>query len=107
MEITAPLYLKIKDSYDTLKTFANPENYFNILFKVNGYEYSDTKRPLMTLNSNGLGTLDVQINLEQKELIKTKDPQLELIVDYELVDAQGNAYGGGSQVIQNKITQTT
>ncbi|MEC4559236.1 MAG: hypothetical protein U9532_03685 ['Conium maculatum' witches'-broom phytoplasma] len=105
MDIATPLYLKITPKYDTNQTFTNPEKYFNLGLKVNNHDYDDTKRPQMILNENDLGTLNIQINLEQKEIINTKNPQLELIVDYELVDAQGQAYGSGSQTIENKISQ--
>ncbi len=105
MDISNPLYLKITPKYDTNQTFTNPEKYFNLGLKVNNHDYDDTKRPQMILKENGLGMLNIQINLEQKEIINTKNPQLELIVDYELVDSQGKAYGVGSQTIENKITQ--
>ncbi|MFB0638575.1 MAG: hypothetical protein AB2N28_3670 [Candidatus Phytoplasma solani] len=35
-----------------------------------------------------------------------KNPKLDLIIDYELVDSKGNGFGGGSQTIENKIAQT-
>ncbi|WP_323847679.1 MAG: hypothetical protein Q2306_02280 [Phytoplasma sp.] len=105
MEIAIPLYLKITPKYDTHQTFTHPEAYFNLGLKVNNHDYDDTKRPQMILNENDLGMLNIQINLEQKEMINTKNPQLELIVDYELVDSQGKAYGGGIQTIENKISQ--
>ncbi|MBP5836231.1 hypothetical protein [Candidatus Phytoplasma meliae] len=105
MDISIPLYLKITPKYDTNQTFTKPENYFNLSLKINNHDYDDTKRPQMILNENDLGTLNIQINLEQKEIINTKNPQLELIVDYELVDSQGKPFGGGSQTIENKISQ--
>lgn len=104
MEITTPLYLKIATRYDTQATFNHPEKYFNLSLKTNNFEYQDTKRPLMTLE-NGLGTIKIQFSIEQKEIIKAKNPRLELICDYELVDAQGKVFGGGSQTIENKIDQ--
>ncbi|MDC9032165.1 hypothetical protein [Columbia Basin potato purple top phytoplasma] len=104
MELTTPLYLKISTRYDTQETFNNSEKYFNLSLKVNNQEYEDTKRPLMILE-NGVGTMKIQISIEQKEIIKEKDPQLALICDYELVDTQGKAFSGGSQTIENKITQ--
>lgn len=106
LEITAPLYLKISPCYDTQTTFDHPEKYFNLSLKINNQEYEDTKRPLMILE-NGVGTIKIQISIEQKEIIEEKNPQLELIFDYELVDAQGKAFSGGSQTIENKIAQLT
>ncbi|MFB5029889.1 MAG: hypothetical protein WJU30_00443 [Candidatus Phytoplasma pruni] len=68
-------------------------------------DYDDTKRPQIRLNDKGIGSLKIQISIEQKEIITNKNPQLEIIVDYELVDSQGKAYGSGSsQTIENKIT---
>ncbi|WP_017191592.1 hypothetical protein [Poinsettia branch-inducing phytoplasma] len=104
MDINVPLYLKISTKYDTLQTFTNPEEYLNVGLKVNNKDYDDTKRPQMILNENGLRKLNIQISIEQKEIITNKNPQLELIVDYELVDSQGKAYGSGSQTIENKIS---
>lgn len=104
MELAAPLYLKIATHYDTLKTFNHPEKYFNLKLKINDQEYENTKRPLITLE-NGIGKMKIQISIEQKEIIKEKNPQLELICDYELVDNQGKGFSGGSQTIENKITQ--
>ncbi|GLH60864.1 hypothetical protein [Paulownia witches'-broom phytoplasma] len=105
MEITAPLYLKISTSYDTLNTFIQPEKYFNFSLKTNGFKYQDTQHPLMILNNDGIGTINIQIFIEQKEIIKANNPQLELNCNYELVDAQGKSFGGGIQTIENKITQ--
>ncbi|ABC65329.1 conserved hypothetical protein [Aster yellows witches'-broom phytoplasma AYWB] len=104
MDINVPLYLKISTKYDTLQTFTNPEKYLNIGLKVDNNDYDDTKRPQIILDSNSLGKLNIQISIEQKEIITNKNPQLELIVDYELVDFQGKAYGSGSQTIENKIS---
>lgn len=106
LEITTPLYLKITPHYDPQGTFTQPEIYFNLALKVEGYQYDDTKRPLMTL-TDGIGTLKNQISIEQKCFIPNKNPQLKLFCDYELVDAQGKSFGGGSQIIENKITQLT
>ncbi|WP_341266675.1 hypothetical protein [Candidatus Phytoplasma fraxini] len=104
MDINVPLYLKISTKYDTLQTFTNPEKYLNVGLKVDNNDYDDTKRPQIILDSNSLGKLNIQISIEQKEIITNKNPQLELICDYELVDSQGKAYGSGSQTIENKIT---
>ncbi|MDV3203899.1 MAG: hypothetical protein Q8893_01165 [Candidatus Phytoplasma australasiaticum] len=71
----------------------------------NGVNYDDTKRLPMVLTSDD-GHLDIQIKLEQKQFINHKDPFLNLIIDYELVDQDGNAWSGGSQTIANKIIQT-
>ncbi|MDV3192441.1 MAG: hypothetical protein Q8840_00420 [Sweet potato little leaf phytoplasma] len=59
----------------------------------------------MVLNNKD-GHLDIQIKLEQKQFINHKDPCLNLIIDYELVDQDGNNWSGGSQTIENKIIQT-
>ncbi|WP_017192990.1 hypothetical protein [Italian clover phyllody phytoplasma] len=104
MDINTPLYLKLKMTYDTHNTFANPSNFFLHEVKVNNATYNDTKRPQMIFNKKGLGQLNIQISIEQKEIITNKNPQLELICDYELVDSQGTAYSGSSQTIENKIT---
>ncbi|WP_017193560.1 hypothetical protein [Vaccinium witches'-broom phytoplasma] len=104
MDINVPLYLKISTKYDTLQTFTNPEKYLNVGLKVDNNDYNDTKRPQMIFNEKGLGKLNIQISIEQKEIINTNNPQLELICDYELVDSQGKAFSGGSQTIENKIT---
>ncbi|WP_017191811.1 hypothetical protein [Poinsettia branch-inducing phytoplasma] len=42
--------------------------------------------------------------IEQKEIINTKNPQLTLICDYELVDSQGKNYGNGLQTVENNIS---
>ncbi|TKA87969.1 MAG: AYWB SAP09-like protein [Periwinkle leaf yellowing phytoplasma] len=104
MDINVPLYLKISTKYDTLQTFTNPEKYLNVGLKVDNNDYDDTKRPQIRLNDKGIGSLKIQISIEQKEIITNKNPQLELICDYELVDSQGTAYSGSSQTIENKIT---
>ncbi|WAN63500.1 hypothetical protein RS022_06660 [Candidatus Phytoplasma rubi] len=104
LEITVPLYLKISTRYDTQTTFNHPEQYFNLSLKINDHEYEANKCPLMTLE-NGIGTMKIQISIEQKEIIKEKDPQLKLICDYELIDSQGKTFSGGSQTIENKIAQ--
>ncbi|QKX95569.1 hypothetical protein [Candidatus Phytoplasma asteris] len=105
MDINVPLYLKISTKYDTLQTFTNTDKYLNVGLKVDNNDYDDTKRPQMIFNEKGLGQLNIQINIEQKEIINTNNPQLELICDYELVDAQGKSFSSGSQTIKNKITQ--
>ncbi|MGE9276569.1 MAG: hypothetical protein ACQKHC_01595 [Candidatus Phytoplasma pruni] len=104
MDINTPLYLKLKMTYDTHNTFANPSNFFLHEVKVNNATYDNTKRPQMILK-DGKGALQVRINVEQKEIITNKNPQLTLICDYELVDKNGNAFGGGSQTIEQKMTQ--
>ncbi|QKX95082.1 MAG: putative secreted protein, SAP09-like [Rapeseed phyllody phytoplasma] len=104
MDINVPLYLKISTKYDTQQTFINPEKYLNVGLKVDNNDYDDTKRPQIRLNDKGIGSLNIQISIEQKEIITNKNPQLELICDYELVDSKGTAYSGGSQTIENKIT---
>ncbi|MDV3140207.1 MAG: hypothetical protein Q8751_00740 [Candidatus Phytoplasma australasiaticum] len=104
-DINVPLFLKITTNYDTKNTFANPDQYFNLEIKNNGVNYDDTKRLPMVLTSDD-GHLDIQIKLEQKQFINHKDPFLNLIIDYELVDQDGNAWSGGSQTIANKIIQT-
>ncbi|MDV3143188.1 MAG: hypothetical protein Q8764_01285 [Pigeon pea little leaf phytoplasma] len=104
-DINVPLFLKITTNYDTENTFAHPEQYFNLEIKNNGINYDDTKRLPMVLNNKD-GHLDIQIKLEQKQFINHKDPCLNLIIDYELVDQDGNNWSGGSQTIENKIIQT-
>ncbi|WP_017191822.1 hypothetical protein [Poinsettia branch-inducing phytoplasma] len=104
MDIDTPLYLKLKITYDTHNTFNNPSNFFPHEVKVNNSTYDDTKRPQMILK-DGKGALQVRINLEQKEIINTKNPQLTLICDYELVDKDGNSFGGGTQTVETKIAQ--
>ncbi|WEX20432.1 MAG: putative secreted protein, SAP09, SAP39-like [Candidatus Phytoplasma citri] len=104
-DINVPLFLKITTNYDTENTFSHPETYFNLEIKNNGVKYDDTKRLPMVLNSED-GHLDIQIKLEQKQFINQTNPCLNLIIDYELVDQDGNAWSGGSQTIENKIIQT-
>ncbi|MDO8057639.1 hypothetical protein, partial [Candidatus Phytoplasma gossypii] len=78
MDINVPLYLKMTTQYDTENTFSHPETYFNLAIKNNGKNYDDTKRPLMIFNNEGIGKTDIQIQLEQREIIKAKNPQLTL-----------------------------
>ncbi|MDW3617558.1 MAG: hypothetical protein QFY14_00395 [Candidatus Phytoplasma pruni] len=104
MDIDTPLYLKITIIYDTHNTFNNPSNFFSHEVKVNNSTYDDTKRPQMTL-TDGKGAFQVRINLEQKEIINTQNPQLTLICDYKLVDKDGNSFGGGTQTVENKTAQ--
>ncbi|WP_341266763.1 hypothetical protein [Candidatus Phytoplasma fraxini] len=80
MDINVSLYLKISTKYDTLQTFSNPEKYLNVGLKVDNKDYDDTKRPQMILKDDK-GVLQVRINVEQKEIINTNNPQLELIQD--------------------------
>ncbi|WP_349402050.1 putative secreted protein [Candidatus Phytoplasma solani] len=103
MEITTPLYLKILYTHNTNNTFANPNNYFTVYTECNGSGYQDAKRPLMTF-SNGVGIINIKISIQQDKIIEEKNPELELICDYELVDSQGKSFGGGTK-IENKITQ--
>ncbi|WP_017193033.1 hypothetical protein [Italian clover phyllody phytoplasma] len=105
MDINVPLYLKISTKYDTQQTFINPEKYLNVGLKVDNNDYDDTKRPQIRLNDKGIGSLNIQISIEQKEIITNKNPQLELICDYELVDKNGNAFGGGTRTVETKIDQ--
>ncbi|QTX02602.1 putative secreted protein, SAP09/SAP39-like [Candidatus Phytoplasma luffae] len=105
IDISIPLYLKLSTQYNTNQSFNNPEKYLNISLKVNNNDYDDTKRPQMILNDKGIGIIKIQISIEQKEIINSKNPQLELICDYELVDSQGKSFEGGNQTIENKIAQ--
>ncbi|WP_373402952.1 hypothetical protein [Candidatus Phytoplasma solani] len=107
IELGDPLYLKIATRYDTHNTFAKPEQFFNLSIKVAGVEYNDATRPKMTEKGETKETQrNIKISIEQRDLITNKNPKLNLIIDYELVDAQGNGFGGGSQTIENKIAQT-
>jgi hypothetical protein len=111
MVTSKPLFLKLKTIFDTNNTFVNPEKYFNLGVNIldnNNQKnpYDDTSRPQMKIN-NGIGKIKIQMNIEQKDFITTNNnPQLDLICNYELVDAQGNSYSGGSQTITNTITNT-
>ncbi|GLH60556.1 hypothetical protein HGD80_03450 [Paulownia witches'-broom phytoplasma] len=106
MEITTPLYLKTKLTYNTKNTFNNPAEIFNTSLKINNNEYDDAKRPQMVLDADGNGKLKIKFGIEQREIIDAAKPTLDVILDYELVDSQGKSFGGGSQTIQQKITQT-
>ncbi|AGL91002.1 hypothetical protein [Candidatus Phytoplasma australiense] len=46
-----------------------------------------------------------KIKLEQNNFVEAPNPNLTLVLDYELVDKDGNAFSGGSTTIENKITQ--
>ncbi|RMI88699.1 hypothetical protein [Candidatus Phytoplasma solani] len=110
IELGEPLYLKIATRYDTHNTFAKPEQFFNLSIKVAGVEYNDATRPKMAekgkIDPTHFYFCNIKISIEQRDLITNKNPKLDLIIDYELVDAQGNGFGGGSQTIENKIVQT-
>ncbi|MDV3201481.1 MAG: hypothetical protein Q8872_01215 [Candidatus Phytoplasma australasiaticum] len=101
-DIEVPLFLKITTKYDTENTFAQPEQYFNLEMKNNGVVYDDTKRVVLEEKT----PINIQFKLEQKQFIDSQEPRLNLIMDYELVDQNGKAMGGGSQTITNKIIQT-
>ncbi|WP_373403112.1 hypothetical protein [Candidatus Phytoplasma solani] len=108
IELGEPLYLKIATRYDTHNTFAKPEQFFNLSIKVAGVEYNDATRPKMTEKGETKETQrNIKISIEQRDLITNKNPKLDLIIDYELVDSKGNGFGGGSQTIENKTTQQT
>ncbi|MDV3174859.1 MAG: hypothetical protein Q8831_02335 ['Bonamia sp.' little leaf phytoplasma] len=72
----------------TLKIlFLTLKAYFNLEIKNNGGFYDNTKRFCQWfLNSEDVGYLDIQIQVKQKQFINQKDPRLNLILDYELVD---------------------
>ncbi|TVY12273.1 hypothetical protein [Candidatus Phytoplasma pini] len=101
---TTPLLLKVAFKYDTHSTFNDPEKYFLVGSEVDNNSYDETKRPQMKLDSSGVGTLKIEIKVQQKDFITAKNPKLDLICDYELVDSNGKAYGAGSQTIKNAIT---
>ncbi|GFZ75109.1 hypothetical protein HPP_0670 [Hydrangea phyllody phytoplasma] len=107
MKLANNLYLKTNLTYDTKNTFNNPAEIFNTSLKINNNEYDDAKRPQMVLDADGNGKLKIKFGIEQKEIINVDNPLLDVILDYELVDSQGKSFGGGSQTIQQKITQTT
>ncbi|AOF54638.1 putative effector, AYWB SAP09-like protein [Maize bushy stunt phytoplasma] len=104
MDIQTPLYLKVSTKYDTQQTLANPEKYFNVGLKTDNNDYDDIKRPQIKLNDRGIGLINIQISIEQKEIINTPNPKLNFICNYELVDYQGKVLDRGSQTIQNKIS---
>ncbi|AGL89993.1 hypothetical protein [Candidatus Phytoplasma australiense] len=103
LDVSVPLYLKITPKYDTHNTFSNPETLFNLEVKNNNTTYDNTKRQQMVINNDGRGNINIQIKLEQNNFIQTKNPNLTLILNYELVDKDGNALSGGSSTIENKI----
>ncbi|WP_227807119.1 hypothetical protein [Mulberry dwarf phytoplasma] len=107
MKINTPLYLKTTITYDTKDTFQASNQIFNTSLKINNNEYDDAKRPQMLLDNDGNGKLQINFGIEQKEIINVDNPLLDVILDYELVDSKGKSFGGGSQKIEQKITQTT
>ncbi|MGL9687655.1 MAG: hypothetical protein ACQBVK_02600 [Candidatus Phytoplasma sp. TWB_XP] len=102
--VSVPLYLKITPKYDTHNTFSNPETLFNLEIKNNNTIYDDTKRQQMVINQNGKGDINVQIKLEQNDFVTAINPNLTLVLDYELVDKDGNAFSGSATTVENKIT---
>ncbi|AGL90531.1 hypothetical protein [Candidatus Phytoplasma australiense] len=97
------LYLKITPKYDTHNTFSNPETLFNLEIKTNNIIYDDTKRQQLIYKPNGKGNTNIQIKLEQNNFVKATNPLLTLVLDYELVDSNGNAFSGSGTTIENKI----
>lgn len=53
IDISVPLYLRIKPKYDTHNTFSNPETFFNLEVKNNNTIYDETKRQQMIFNKDG------------------------------------------------------
>ncbi|MDV3155253.1 MAG: hypothetical protein Q8770_02330 [Sweet potato little leaf phytoplasma] len=102
-DIDVPLFLKITTKYDTENTFSHPDRYFNLEIKSNNTIHDETQRPRMVLNDEGIGKINIQISLQQHQFISVQNPILNLILDYELVDKNGNALGGGTQTITNPI----
>ncbi|CAM11673.1 Conserved hypothetical protein [Candidatus Phytoplasma australiense] len=105
LDVSVPLYLKITPKYETHNTFSNPETLFNLEVKNNNTIYDDTKRQQMVIDKDGKGNINIQIKLEQNDFVKATNPLLTLVLDYELVDKDGNTLGGGGQTIENKIKQ--
>lgn len=103
-DVSVPLYLKITPKYDTHNTFSNPEPLFNLEVKNNNTLYDDTKRQQMVINKDGKGDINVQIKLEQNDFVQATNPQLTLVLDYELVDKNGNTFSGSGTTLKNKIT---
>ncbi|WP_334347518.1 hypothetical protein [Candidatus Phytoplasma prunorum] len=99
--IKVPLYLSVKIQYDTHNTIANPENCFNSAIKINGVDYDHDKKPQMIITDNH-GKIDLQFYIEQKE--SKPNGKLSIVCHYDLVDAQGASFTGGSQSIETKIT---
>ncbi|CAM11744.1 Conserved hypothetical protein [Candidatus Phytoplasma australiense] len=104
-DVSVPLYLKITPKYDTHNTFFNSETLFNLEIKNNNTLYDDTKRQQMVINENGKGVINVQIKLEQNDFVEVTNPLLTLVLDYELVDKDGNALSGSGTTVENKIKQ--
>ncbi|MDV3196355.1 MAG: hypothetical protein Q8885_02485 [Candidatus Phytoplasma stylosanthis] len=102
-DINIPLYLKINTWYDTHGTFKTPEEYFVLELKTNSQIHNETNRPQMNLNSDGTGTIPISIKVQQTSFIFVNNPKLTLVLDYELVDKDGNALSGCTQTIKNTI----
>ncbi|GLH61238.1 MULTISPECIES: hypothetical protein [16SrI (Aster yellows group)] len=103
-DISVPLYLKITPKYDTHNTFLNPEPLFNLEVKNNNTLYDDTNRKQMVIDNDGKCNINIQIKLEQNDFVQATNPQLTLVLDYELVDKNGNTFNGSGTTLKNKIT---
>jgi hypothetical protein len=106
IDIQVPLFLKIFNTFDTHNTFTQPEKYFNVNFKIinkqNNYIfYEDDKRPQMICESNGIGKIVVNIEVQQEKILSQNNPELDLVIFYDLLDEKGQSFSGGSN---NKVS---
>ncbi|MFP7699438.1 hypothetical protein [Candidatus Phytoplasma pyri] len=106
MEIEVPMYLQIKNHFDTLGTFTLQENDFQYDVKCDSTKYVDSSRPQMKLiNRKAKIVIDYQIETIRE--FENHNNKLDFVSIYELVDKDGKSFEGSTpQVVKNLIKLT-
>ncbi|MGA0447940.1 MAG: hypothetical protein ACLTFB_01035 [Candidatus Phytoplasma pyri] len=105
--VEVPMYLKIKNHFDTLGTFTLSENDFMLERKCDFALYDDTNRPKIVLKDKK-AQIKIDYRVETNRVFKNHSNKLELVSIYELVDKQGHSFEGSvPQITQNAIKLTS
>lgn len=101
--INVPLFVKLTTQWEA--NFPNVDNYFTKEVKVNNVVYSDDARPRMTIDRHGKGTLKFTLRIQEHTLLQIEKPVLQVILDYEIVNEQGQSFSGGAETLKAAITE--
>ncbi|CAP18591.1 conserved hypothetical protein [Candidatus Phytoplasma mali] len=105
-KIEIPMYLKVKNHFDTLGTFTLSENDFSLERKCDFANYDDANRPQMILKDKK-GQIKIDYRIESNRVFKNHSNKLELVSIYELVDKQGNSFEGSTPQITKNVIKLT